>query len=391
MTHEHLYTLLGGVCFRAPIPTGETRMLAIEEMASKVSTIRRDNARTHTMKIQINTKNFRNPKDNEVSCQEIVDWATNSKATSITDLRDSYKVEIDYCITSSTKQLIEEGTAVQTVSPQVVLVAQDIAEGNRLTYTKALKFDKLVKFTKAFPASYGAINQVSNSYILQIYRIRIKGISDLGFGDTKPNYYYPRVVDRTGKRRIGMTTPADGSILLLDTEVMGIKFDPEIISFRPRELCVDVNILFDEFCVFFDENQILDIIDANGGGPTSTTPPTEDEPPYQAPCHPNIHPHPRPEGDIGPCPGCPPDRPLDPPSGDDNCCGGPGCDDDVIWDLQIADPTTSPDEKIYTVVSDDLPEEEFDAESMIRYADAAERIGDIKVGDRVFWGYTLLL
>ena len=401
MTHEHLYALLNDVCYRVPVPAGETKMLAIEDMTSKVSTIKRADSRVHTMKIQINTGNFREATSNDLNCKRIVDWATETKASSITDLRDSYKVEIDYCITSSTKRLIEEGTAVQTVSPFVILVAQPIAEGNHLTYTKALTFDKLIKFTKAFPASYGALHSVNESYSLEINAIRIKGITDLGFGDPKPNYFYPKVIDRTGRKTSGITSTTEEAILLLDTKAMGIDFDPEIITFLPRELAVEIKIVFDEFCQFFDENEILNIISENGGGPSSTTPPSEEKPPYEAPCHPNIHPHPIPpcggcQCPFPPVPPCPPDRPITPPdkpddpdNPDDPGYEGPGCDDDLIWDLQRVDATTPDSEKIYTVVADDT--EDFDSETMIKYSEAAEKIADIQIGEQVYWGYTFLL
>ena len=383
--HTHLYSLIDNKGYRVPVPKTPCEMLAIENMTSKTRSSVLPSAKIFTQKVILNTTDFQKEKlSNRLYCDKVLNWVKDSKATVITDLRDSYKIQVDYLITSAADELIDEGVTTQTVEPKVVIMPTGVSEDNELGYRYALKFDKLIKFTKAFPASFGMLQQISGQYFLKIHGIKLLGISDLGVTDGKDQYIYPGILDNSGRMQVGITTAAHDGVCILDTTQMGITFDPEVIPFKPRELAIDLSIVLNEFCQYASEAELLAALAANDGGTSSDTP---DGNGNKYPCHPNIHPHPP----MNPCPdhwcpGC--DKPLGPDNGDKPKPNPGDNDDDLIWALQPVDGTTPDDAVRYTVVDDSMSDDIFDKNTMVKLADAKKYITDVKVGDLVFWGWT---
>lgn len=388
MNHTHLYGFLNNTCYRVPIYNSSDEIIAISGMnsCSRVSTL--PSAKVFAMKININTAEYvENPVANHTFCSQLVEWVKDQKISSIMDLRDTYKIEIDYTIATMENQLVDEGVMVQTIAPKEVLVVQPISETNELYYRKALKFDKIVKFTRSFPASYNIMNQITPKYKFKIHAIRIKGITDCGVDDPKEEYLTNTVVDLTGRRRAAITTSTVDGVVLFDTAKIGLKFVPEIVPFKPREIGVDFTLVLNEFCEFGSEVELLNALKDNSGETSSEDPGDIGG----GHCHPNIHPHPgfQPQNPV---------RPLDPPNKDENPDepGNPDTptdpdkptdeDSDLRWEYQRVDSTTSDDEQKYTVVADDT--DPFDPETMAKISDVQKHISDIQLGEQVYWGWT---
>lgn len=394
--HNHLYSVIDNKGYRVPIPKNQPETIAYDELPSKSRVGANPSAKIFALKVVLNTTDFQETKlSNRLYCEKVLNWIKDSKATVITDLRDSYKIQLDYTLVSAAGELIDEGVTTQTVEPKIVMVANPLNTDNEMTYRLAFKFDKIIKLDKAFPASFGMINQVNRQYYLKVNGIRLLALSDLGTTDPKDNYFYPSILDCSGRLQMGITNAASEGVCIFDTTTRGINIDKECVPFRPRELGVDITILLNEFAEFFTETEILAALGENNG---STTSDSEDDQGNTL-CHPNIHPHyPPHNGVCGDhwCPAC--DKPLKPNNPDNpdqkpdpNPKPDPGTDDDMRWELQPVDGTTPEGTTIYTVVADDTSDEEFDENTMVKLSETQKYISTAKVGDKVFWGWTWIM
>lgn len=288
MKHYHLYGCMEDVCYRLPVMETKDKVLWSEEFPSDTRASVLPEAKTFLMHINVNSSDFTKPITNKDYCEEILTWAEETKLDHIVDLRDTFKIEMDYMIYTGTNVMIYEGTSCWSVKGKEILVPSPVdEESQELSYRKAIRFEKTISaLEKAFSGSYGLMHcHCREEYYLLIKGIRIKGISDEGFVDPKPEFL-SSVIDLSGRRRYIPTVPSEIAILLFDTDTYGIDFRPEKIPFRPKKLDVELNIVLNNFCEFGDETKLLEIVYKNNGSASSET----EDPRF--PCHPNIHPHP---------------------------------------------------------------------------------------------------
>lgn len=287
MKHYHLYGFMGETCYRLPVLERKDKVLWSEEMPSDTRASVYPGAGSFILNVNINSSDFTKYITNQDYCDQILTWAKETKADKIVDLRDLFKVEVDYMLYTNRNELVYEGTTVQTLAAKEVLIPEDVnPESNMLTYRKGIRFEKSIPFEKACPSGYGIMRGVSKEvYYFLVKAIRIKGVSDEGFVDRKPEFL-TSVVDLSGRRRYAPTVSTENAILIFDSDEYDISFPPEMISFRPKKLTLELNVVMNAFCEFGNEDELLAIIHENSGSASSET----GDPRF--PCHPNIHPHP---------------------------------------------------------------------------------------------------
>lgn len=286
LQHSHLYGFMDETCYRLPIMETQSKIVWTEEMPSDTRASILPGAKHFMLNVNINTSDFVKPITNEDYCSEILAWAKDTKAKSIVDLRNVFKVEVDFLLYTGRNELIYEGTTAQSLEAKEILIPSPVDEElNTLSYRKGIRFEKSLSFEKACPPSYGIMKGIAEEdYFFLIKAIRIKGISDEGFVDKKPEFL-TSVIDLSGRRRYARTVTSENTLPIFNSEVYNIEFPPEKIQFRPKELTVMINVVMNNFCEFGDEDALLAIIHENNGGTTSES----DDLRY--PCHPHIHPH----------------------------------------------------------------------------------------------------
>ena len=243
--------------------------------------------------------------------------------------------------------------------------------------------------------------------------------------DAKSSYYIqnlgPSAQDTTFRYGSGtIKSIQDHSVVLFDSRNYGISFPGQRFKRVPNSIHVQVKALLNQFCYVADDTEINSILAANVGaqGGIITPPGVEDggcdcspfDPIINRPPCPGNYPFPpsQPGGSVAPPPHKPgmgmPIRPGDgwnPDSGfipgdkpsenpdenpDDGNNGGtttPEEDSDLKYEWCVAGPTTV-GEDLFTVVADDISDEEFDATCMVKISEVTPYVSDIKIGDTVF-------
>lgn len=446
MNHSHIYGILNNVCYRVPVIKEHGCIVKPNEFVSTVQPKLYPDAKIYTLHVNINTAEYKESITNFDYCKKIIEWVTANKASVINDLRDTFKIEVDYSLYGSQDELIDEGTAVRTVEPAEAFILMATTETNEMQYKKAVKFSQVVKFNKLFPASYGMLGSLSSRYTFSINAIRLKGSIDAGAIDRTPVYTSNKIIDVSGREHMGTTTSTKDAITLYDTSAVGIEFPINIIPFKPAELGISIDLLLDEFCEFGDETTLLNAL-VDAGGNISSNPGT------LYPCHPNIHPHPGfppcGNGPIYPLKPNNPDKPDDDKKDDDkkdddkkdddkpDPTPTPDPDDDepevdpsMVWELQPADGYETENDIVYTIangldtialdtIAKYLPEATVGSKvyfkrttdgwkpfldtgntytsifivtvsdaDVINIETAKKHMSDPHVGDKVYWGWT---
>lgn len=287
--HSHLYGFFDEVCYRLPSFDREgSVMIAPEEALTSNSRASILPNSTFVQSISLNSADFIETASNEEYCKTVMDWAKETKATSITDLMNTFKVEISYIFFNMNSQYVyDEGVTTQNITPREVVMLDEVSEGNILSYRKALHLKKTFSFRNMLHASYGLGQYKNDGYALKINRIKIKMIPDNGFDTKELKYVTDAVIDFTGRRRgFTLTSDTEHAITVLDTMDLDVQFPAERIGFRPKSIMLDLDVIMNGFFTFFSEEEFLKILYDNEGKPSSET----GDP--LIPCHPHIHPHP---------------------------------------------------------------------------------------------------
>ena len=383
MNHSHVYGILNDTCYRIPVIPENSSIVRPNDFVSSVQPKLYPDAKVYALNISINTTEYQERISNFDQCKKVIEWVKGNKASVIADLRDTFKIEIDYALYSAQNELIDEGTTVRTVEPSESFVLFQTSETNEMQYRKAIKFSQTIKFNKLFPASYGLIGSLSKQYRFEIHAIRLKGSVDGGILDSTPLYTSNRVLDMSGREHMATTVTSKDSVTLYDTSVVGITFPYNIIPFKPTELGINVNILLNEFCEFGDEAELFAALSESGGSISS-------QPGSIYPCHPNIHPHPGfPPCGNGPIiplipnkPNPKPDNPSKPDDGkDDNTPKDdePAVDPSMKWELQIADGYETENDIVYTVGN---------GENSVALETITKYLPDVTAGSKVYFKRT---
>ena len=287
--HSHLYGFFDEVCYRLPTLDQETPLrIAPEEALTSTSRTAILPNSTFVQSISLNSADFIETVSNEEYCQAVMDWAKETKATSVTDILNTFKVEISYIIFNiNSRYVYDEGVTTQNITPREVVLLNEVSEGNLLSYRKALHLKKTIPFRNMLQASYEMGHLRNEGYAFKVNRIKIKMIPDNGFCTKDLNYVTDAVIDFTGRRKgYTLTSDSEHAITVLDTEDLDVEFPAERIGFRPKSIQIDLDILLNGFFTFYSETDFLKILYDNEGKPSSET----GDP--MIPCHPNIHPHP---------------------------------------------------------------------------------------------------
>ena len=287
--HSHLYGFFDEVCYRLPTLDQESLLrIAPEEALTSTSRTAILPNSTFVQSISLNSADFIETVSNEEYCQTVMDWAKETKATSVTDILNTFKVEISYIIFNiNSRYVYDEGVTTQNITPREVVLLNEVSEGNLLSYRKALHLKKTIPFRNMLQASYEMGHLRNEGYAFKVNRIKIKMIPDNGFCTKDLNYVTDAVIDFTGRRKgYTLTSDSEHAITVLDTEDLDVEFPAERIGFRPKSIQIDLDILLNGFFTFYSETDFLKILYDNEGKPSSET----GDP--MIPCHPNIHPHP---------------------------------------------------------------------------------------------------
>lgn len=378
--------------------------------------------------IDLNTMDFYKEEPNEEIYKKFLDYLKTTGITGIDCLYNEFKIGLDYQITDSKGGIVDAGIRyIQTKANEVNVLLQPDETTHALPYRKGTYVNKKFTITRIDRGTYGVMDVGPRGIMFKINAILIYG----NLTDAKSSYYIqnlgPSAQDTTFRYGSGtIKSIQDHSVVLFDSRNYGISFPGQRFKRVPNSIQVQVKALLNQFCYVADDTEINSILSANNGALGGIITPPENgndfgcdcspfDPIINRPHCPGNYPFPpsQPGGSVTPPPHKPgmgmPIRPgegWNPDSGfipgekpnetpdekpdekpDDGNNGGtttpPEEDSDLKYEWCLAGPTTI-GEDLFTVVEDDISDEEFDATSMVKISEVIPYVSDIKAGDVVF-------
>lgn len=418
-----LYGFFSGNLYKMGVKTA-TKPVLVDPFTSSTFVTEDRGCKRFTEMIQINTMDFFAEESNEYLHDMILSFARLGKLTSISTLFYGIKISLDYSILAENGTLLEGGIRYIQADMDDVLIPMPLTEDNHMNYRHGKRVVKGITFDRLLGSNYGIMQEAPSKVIFQINNVKVLGnctdsgssqyIINLGKSAQCQTFpYYSKTV----------SSMEQGSVVLLDSEKIGITFQPMYLNYIPQAITVQFEILLNLCCELYDDTDLWKIIAENGGSGTTTAPSDFDvpnmsfnspfDPVVNRPRHPGNHPMPMPPfipdkkplgncgcnkkpplipGMPGHCPGGAPITPPNPitPNPDWNPDGtvvppapthqNPHDFNEKEWCM--SDPYDDPS-ILFTVVSDDIANKDYDATCMVKYSEVCPYVSDTKIGDKV--------
>lgn len=379
----------------------------IDAFSSNISSLEDRMNRSMTTSVRINTMDFYKEETNEELYMKLLDFIMRSNLTGIDTLYYSFKIALDYEVTDENYCMIDGGVRyVQVDAADVYVLLNQNPETFALPYRRAQRVAKKFVISRFGNANYGIMDRRPRSIRFKINSIKVYA----NLTDNKSQYYIqnlgPAAEDRTyGYGSATVSSITNHSVLLFDSTMFGIKFTESKIGYMPNTICVDVDLLMNQFCQVADDSDIQNLLrenagntgsgndggnsSGNGGCSCSPFDPIVNRPP----CHGNYPMPPARPGCRPPVPPCPPSigpggsgsTPITPGDGwdpDGTIVPKPDTNQDpgdLTEEWCTADPYDDPAIK-FLVVADDISDDEYDATTMVRLSDVLPYITDAEIG-----------
>ncbi|MDE6492921.1 MAG: hypothetical protein K2L37_07215, partial [Lactobacillus sp.] len=367
--------------------------------------------------IRINTMDFYKEESNQVLYEKLVEFIKESKTTGIDTLHPSFKIALDYTITKNPENTLSDTSGgiryIQLDAEEAnVLLNMDVTT-NELPYRIASYLHKQFVIDKLTNCTYGVMDPKPKCVDFKINNIQVLA----SLADASSKYYLqdlgPSHQNTTFGRKSGIVETIEmNSIVLFDAASFHMEFPTQRIPYLPETICVDVEMLLNQYCAVYNDAMIWKLISENAVVDGSVKDDIHhhhhhhgsyfDPVVNRKPCHGNYPfppSRPRKPGihcDVLPPthhskPCFPPHKPLRPgdewdndqsivPTPSPDSDQEPGSLNENEW--CIADETTTNGEK-FLVVVDQTPDDQFDSTEMVRYSDVKKYVADVVVGDYV--------
>lgn len=368
--------------------------------------------------VKINTMDFYKEESNQTLYQKLIEFIKESKTTGIDTLYNSFKIALDYTITKNPGNALADTSGgmryIQMNAEEAnVLLNMDVST-NELPYRIAGYLQRQFVIDKITNTTYGVMDPKPSAVDFKINNIQVLA----NLADATSDYYLqnlsPSCQDTTFGRSSGtVKNIEEHSVVLFDASSFNMEFPLQRIPYLPETICVDVEILLNQYCAVFNDSAIWQAISENTGLDGSVEGDLHhhhhhgscfDPVVNRKPCHgnypfPPAHPHkpgihydvtpPTSNHNHKPC--LPPHHQLRPGEGwnsDQSIVPTPvpgsdqepGSLNEDEW--CIANEYDAKGEK-FLVVIDQTPDDKFDSTCMVRYSDVKKYVADVKIGQYV--------
>lgn len=344
-----------------------------------------------------------NGSKNAKLVEEAISVIQENKLTKIDNLVNRYRVAVDYVILNEDKIPVDHGINYKEIKAEDMAILFDVNPENNYEFSVGKKFVGSFNLMYRSATPFGIMCARENKYHILITRIMILQARTL---DTDAIFDDRSLSGVSHKFYFTHEDINDKFLIIYDTKNEGFSFDPIMIPFKPREINININIQLGNYFTVADDTIITTELEKNNED--NTTIPPSDEP-IEEP-----EPENPPPADVEDPVDTPIDEPTDEPSEGDNGNSGeggndvtdPGAEDPVTGDNtedgstenpdtpekgtgEAETPTTSyvrctdSDEGAKLVVTDEIDDEDYNADNMCKISEVSPYITDIQVGEYV--------
>lgn len=356
---KSIYTLVDGSVFRlhqdVSIPTSMTLVTPGTGSAIEVDSYNKILEQT----ISINTITEPAVKSNRELYTELTDFLKRERITEIFTLQNFFKIYVDYSLYDG-KREIEHSAIIRPINPIDQVLVLGVATNNESVYRRVKTFDPTIEFRTRSMLPHGIMDTKSNGYTMRIHGIAI--FQDKNRPEVhKTLYEVPYTIGSPT-----LNSALEDMIMIWSSEVEGIRFKDAKVTFTPRVIRLRMEIVMANMIEVYSDSEIKSILRHNMEG--------------KYPIHPD--------------PIIPPDIPGDPghmiPPEDDKrpADGSYRPNRDGYFDYYERCNSTTPDALL--VVESNIPDGNYEPETMIRKWMVQKDIPDIQVGEYVIYRESVL-
>lgn len=315
--------------------------------------------KTVTQNIYINNLKKPGTKSNMELYTELVDYLKTQKITEIKEIQNFFKIYVDYSAFEDGRE-IEHSAVIRPIQPLDKAVMLGVATNNECVYRRVKTFTPNIEFKLRNSLPHGIMSKPKTDYKLKIHNIAI-------FQDFSRE---PEVHESTYDvaYSIGSSTISsslENMKMIYSTENNGIDIQEIGLSFMPRNISIDMDIVLADYIVAYNDNDINKILIEN----IEAKYPVEDD---------DIEVPENPENPDIMIPDVDPNQTAD---------GRYEPDKDGYFSYYEKCTETTPDALL--VVEDLIPDGYYDTSVMIRISKVIKDIDDIQVGDYVVFRESL--
>ena len=351
-----IYTQIDGKYYQMNQPTKVPLELVREEhgITSKVVVDAGD--KRLIQNVVISTINTTGTKSNKEMYNEMVEYLKTQKVTDIPVLPNFYVLYVDYSIFDGNKE-IEHSCCIRPVGPEDKIYPLGVATNNETVYRRVKDLHQTIEIRTRVPIPHGISMRPSTrkSYGLKINNI-IVYLDSYGDKDRHESTYE----NPYGGNTSTLLGKLDTLKPIFSTDSEGLDFDISSVTFMPRVITMDIEVILGNIIVAYTSNEVDKIIQDNLNDKYDEDIPTD-------------------PGEEGGDEGTLIPDPETRPSAD----GSEDPDDDGWFDYYERCTSTNPNRLL--VVEDELSDAYYKEDEMVRQKDVIEDIPDIEIGEYVIY------
>lgn len=213
--------------------------------------------KTVIQNIYINNLKRPGVKSNGELYMELVDYLRTQKITEIKEIQNFFKIYVDYSAYEDGRE-IEHSAVIRPLEPLDKAVLLGVATNNECVYRRVKTFEPKIEFKMNNTLPHGIMKTQKTNYTLKIHNIAI-------FQDFSSQ---PEVHESTYNvaYSIGSSTiqsSLDDMKIIYSTENAGVDIQEISLSFIPRLITIDLDIVLADYIVVYDDNTINKVLIEN--------------------------------------------------------------------------------------------------------------------------------
>ena len=311
-------------------------------------------------------------KSNKEKYEEFVQYLTDKEVKEIGLLQDAFFISVDYTVYNAEEKEIEHSVVIRPMRVKDFIYPLGVNSENECVYRRFKHLTTYVEWMITNKLPYGIMCKKNPKTYLKINDITIWQDKVLNTDEHNSIYSQP-----FNKNRCTCTIDSslENKVPVFSTKTEGIELQEIVNNFQPRVIGLTVNLDISNIIVVYDTKTIDDIINRNNGI-DNTTPLDGNSSNTSNNCNCNCNCQNNSSSDDTTS-----DTTNTDNTGDNTGTTENGDETTTTGDTYIK--VSSERNGALVVVSDDIADEQFESDSMIKYSDIVKYISDIEIGDRV--------
>ena len=172
-----------------------------------------------------------------------------NQITQIDNVSNFYKMAIDYTLMDRYYKELEHSVSVYPLKPIDSIIPIGITENNHLPFRFVKSFSKIIDFRFRDGIPFGIMKDKSDTYYFKINDIRV--FQDTNIHDEKHQSLEERPMSYDSH---SVVSYLEHTVLVFSSREKGINFDMCYLTFIPRVMSLNLELMLDNFIVAYDSN-----------------------------------------------------------------------------------------------------------------------------------------